>query len=319
MICALTRLTNAIPLCIAIVIGIITLVKYRQWKCIIKNGIVFTSACILVLIPFVIYFTVVNGLYDMFFGTIIFNIQYIGSQSVLTGIFDIVHNPTSLIPVYAPLWASFMIGICCFIFEKKYRSIATILIVSGIVGSFIQMTGYMYLHYLKIWIPVFVVTMGLIPKLLRKKNICKWITILTVIVLIITTGTRVIGEVDKAIGILKRRDTVVFEEKSKEIIQKIPEVDKDKVLAYNVEAYFYMATNINPCFKYFVLQDWQCSHSKKMEQELEDFFESEKAKYIVTSSIKENNLDYIIREHYVEVDENDTFRLYKLKNINKTD
>lgn len=38
MVCALTRITNAIPLCIVIIIGLLVMVLEKQWRDIITNA-----------------------------------------------------------------------------------------------------------------------------------------------------------------------------------------------------------------------------------------------------------------------------------------
>ena len=311
MVCVLTRLTNALPLCIVVFIVFVVVVTKHQWTLIVKNILAFFAGMILCLLPFIIYFTAVDGLYEMFFGTILYNAQYAKSEGLVYGILKLIHEPVYFISMMIPLLGAFVVGICYFVSHKKQRSVAVTVIVSGVISCMFHLTGKMYSHYLIIWIPLLVVAMGFIPELLKNKILCKRITAITMAAVLIPSCAVAAKKVRDIYIYATSDKAIAFENASEEIVSQIPEADRDKVLAYNIPSYFYIATDVKPCFKYCILQDWQCSKSKEMQEEMETFLKSGKAKYIIT--VKENKVNYILEEKYKEVAVVEKFRLLKLK------
>ena len=123
---------------------------------------------------------------------------------------------------------------------------------------------------------------------------------------------------------MKRLDALglTIEKDAKEITKLIPEKSRNSVLAYNVKSEYYIVTDIVPCYKYFMLQDWMCSVNDEMQEEFKEYIESGQAKYIVENGENniynendgtDNDLDYIIDEKYEEIGRNDSFVLMKRK------
>ena len=101
-----------------------------------------------------------------------------------------------------------------------------------------------------------------------------------------------------------------IEKDAKEITKLIPEKSRNSVLAYNVKSEYYIVTDIVPCYKYFMLQDWMCSVNDEMQEEFKEYIESGQAEYIVENGENniynendgtDNDLDYIIDEKYEEM------------------
>lgn len=69
--------------------------------------------------------------------------------------------------------------------------------------------------------------------------------------------------------------------------------------------------DLMPCYKYFVIQDWQGSMSPETRAAIHDSFATRKAKWILTDGEGEIIRD-ILEESYTDVDGIDQFHLYRL-------
>lgn len=309
MVCALTRITNAFPLCIVVLIGFIVLCSKHQWILIFKNIMLFLFGSMLLLLPFIIYFIRNDALYDMFFGTILYNLQYAGNTADFTGIKDIIVTAATLVP----LIGAFAIGVCWIIKKHEKRSIGIMVIVSSVGGCIFQLQGYRLGHYLEVWTPLFIVAMGLVPELLRESKLCKKIIVLTTIVVLFAVSGRLILQYDTIYKCAMGDDINIYRDKCKDIVKEVPQYDRDKIVAYNVYAYFYLVTDIKPSIKYCVWQDWQCSMSSEMTREFRDYLSSGEVKYIITLAVGTSQED-LLKEYYDEISVTEDFRLLKRKN-----
>lgn len=74
--CFLIRLSDAVQICCQVFLVAIFLLQARAFKDLWKNILSFCAGIVLIVLPFVIYFAAHGALYDMFFGTFLFNLKY---------------------------------------------------------------------------------------------------------------------------------------------------------------------------------------------------------------------------------------------------
>ena len=253
----------------------------------------------------------------MFYGTIIHNIKYtLNTNGILlnAGVFTILIVNLNLL-------MSLLIAISNFVTNKKERIVSLSLMISAIVGIVVQLGMRPNLNYMYIWFPVYIVACGMTADLVQNNKIINKVFGIFTLILIslnlscafISTKSMISYDVNKLTGI---------EKDAKEITKLIPEKSRNSVLAYNVKSEYYIVTDIVPCYKYFMLQDWMCSVNDEMQEEFKEYIESGQAKYIVENGENniynendgtDNDLDYIIDEKYEEIGRNDSFVLMKRK------
>lgn len=74
--CVLTRVTNAVGLCCGILIVLIYLIYYHAWDNILKNALAFVVGCLLLIIPFSVYFMSKGAFDEFLYGTILYGVKY---------------------------------------------------------------------------------------------------------------------------------------------------------------------------------------------------------------------------------------------------
>lgn len=309
MICALTRLTNALPLCTMIIILFVVMVRKKQWKAIIKNILFFIMGSLIILIPFIIYYIQVDAIYEMIYATFLYNIKYAMNNDILLGWKDKINQIALIIPLVSAL----IMGICYSIWNKKDKVIGVSVIVLGLIAIVFQLRGFPYAHYIMIWIPLIVLTLGILGDISRKNKISKILVSVSILMSVVVIGGKVVTKADEIYANLNSEKAKNYSIESQEIVEQIEEEALDSVIAYNVPAYFYISTNIKPCYKYCILQDWQCSKAEDMYEEFKNDMESLKAKYVVISKDGSHMLDYILEENYYKVGSTNSLVLLKKK------
>ena len=86
-LCVMSRMTNAVSVCIAVLFIVIYLCANKAWINLLHNALAFILGTALAIIPFMIYFAIKNCSYDFWYGTILYNISYaMGSSSSMTAV-----------------------------------------------------------------------------------------------------------------------------------------------------------------------------------------------------------------------------------------
>lgn len=315
MVCALIRVTNALPVCILIVIGVCILIHKRAWKNIVENVITFCIGAGITALPFVVWYAKKNALYEMLYGAIIHNIKYTSSPDEI-----LLHdNIVMIIILNADFILSFAIAVICFIKAKEERVICITIIIATVLGVIFQLNLRPYSHYVYIWIPIYIMTVGIMGKCLKGEK-----KLLTVIIVTVCVSIDLVSIMNIYKGMTEGIDAYQkkIDKEAVEITELIPENERDSVLAYNVHSQYYIASDIVPCYKYFMLQDWMGSFNDELKKEFKEFISSNQVKYIIENGEKnaysenvgpENDLDYLIEPAYEEIGRNDSFVLLRRK------
>ena len=97
------------------------------------------------------------------------------------------------------------------------------------------------------------------------------------------------------------------------LVDEIPEDELDRFVVYGNNEFkeVYLLKDLMPCYKYFVIQDWQGSMSPETREAIHDSFATRKAKWILTDGEGEIIRD-ILEESYTDVDGIDQFHLFRL-------
>lgn len=309
MVCFLIRLTSALPMCCVVMVIFFYLVYHKRWKNIIQNIFMFCLGSVITILPFIIYFWWHGALYQMFDAAFLHNITYVTAND------NIVMNGSGWYVFYNMFIfiISISIGMLSLIFDAENRLISESVLLMGGIGSWLQLNLHGYEHYYLIWIPMIILALGLIKNLLGKKNSVFWVTKIIVDILIIYTLSINLLITYSDILDLQNVKKFTLVSDAEEIGEYIPQEDKDNILAYNVDSYFYIVTDTLPCIKYFMLQDEIGEYSEETRNAFTSELRTGKAKYIVIQRESENRMDTFIKENYEIVHENKSLTLLKRK------
>ena len=315
--CLLTRVTNAVGMCFGVLVVLFYLICYGAWHNIFKNALAFILGCMLLIIPFAVYFASKGALYDLWYGTILYSIKYYENSS-----FNFFSLPWKSMIYMVTIWISyvllFLIGIIKVFFLKRQK-IAGLLWLSVSIGTFLWIfTSNGFVHYNIIGIPYICIAMCELVHIKKRqsKGVVRFLNAIAVMsVLLFCVQSVYISQ--KTFRLLLKIEVNVNNKAYEEILENVPKKEWDSLVAYNVSPEFYLYNGIRPCYKYFGFQDWEVRLNSEFRKLLREPFLSCEAKWIVVENYALCISD-ILRQHYELVyrsEFNPDFMLYKLKDM----
>ncbi len=274
-----TRLTNGITLAIMVSVIVVLLLTNKKFLNLLHNAIGFIIGFLIIFAPFAIYFAVNGALYDMMYGTIIYNIMYAGGSSAQLDLYRVMYY------IYRTLPGIILIALSwCLPKIRKNIPLLIMNTLSALVTGYIVTSGNGYGHYsiiMSVFIPM---SIFCIPQISDDKKLNfnkKILTSFFCIVAIIPVSVCAINNFTSSANVHEK------EKLAMETLKYIKD-DRDRVIGYNTYSDFYLHTDIVPCFKYYTWQDWQSSKSETMTNENVEFYKSKKAKWIVIEGGMDN-------------------------------
>ena len=136
--CFLIRLSDAAQICCQCFLIAVFLLQARDFKTLWQNFLSFLAGFAAIVLPFVIYFAAHDALYDMIYGTIIFNVKYaLENTSPTTLLFRVYYSAFHYLPLFA------IIIVAALALKQKPKSR---LLWSGIFVAVIMTLMFLKLH-----------------------------------------------------------------------------------------------------------------------------------------------------------------------------
>lgn len=301
-ILAFIRLNNAITVC-ALLLGIIfVLIRQRQWTNLFVNLICGLLGIAAVTAPVCIYFYVHGALYDMLYGTFLFNLVYAKSKTHYP-----ILSSAALYYLILLLPGVYAIGI----FWKKWRkgrnrTYGALLLAAVLTYGMLAYSN-VYLHYFVLGIPLVIVATAaegghpfaflrdLVSRMMAgtsgiktfKAEMASFVLTGITAVYLLLSGLSACAPVYKTyLTDIARREY----EQVQEGVSVIPEGERGDVIAYCVPTSFYFHADILPCYRFFVLQKWHSTEKVNVNQEFMTFLEKEHPLWVIISAEEENKM-----------------------------
>lgn len=285
----LTRVTNGVMVMVYTLCVAVYLAFQREFLRLLRAAGGFLAGFGVLVLPFVVYFAANHALEDFWWGTVGYNLSYSGGSGLDLGML------LRGIGILLPAWL--LLG-DCLIHWRENRLLCTTLVLAVLATAWATLSlGVLFLHYYILAIPFLPVAFARMHRRLPRQ--CT--ALIALVLYAFLGGTWLIGGALKAAN-LHPGDSD-FAAVAQRQAARIPQEDRDSVIGYNLSATWYLVTDIDPCFKYFILQDFQSARSEQMTQENLEFYQSLAAKYIVVESpIRNPEIAAIVAEHYTCMD-----------------
>ncbi|MBR1477135.1 MAG: hypothetical protein IJ608_04130 [Lachnospiraceae bacterium] len=286
----LTRATNALSICTGIlVVGIVLLLKKKYSELFKMTGLYIVGFISLTL-PFLIYFALNGALYDMWYGTIIYNILYAAapveaSYTILSLIW--------LMALYAASPILAIIGIYQIFVGHLKKGWLYVFMGSITFTWFVK--SALFAHYAMIAMPFFCII---------SLELYEFVKISHSKIIKFTSRTLFSGYLicNLFLGLYTAIPIYVLKlpehsldnqaikaneyDRAKKLISLIPEDEMHGLITYNVSTgvYIYLSEDILPVNRFYFSQDWWCRHGdENFRRNLVSSFESADALWILLS------------------------------------
>lgn len=312
----MSRLTNSIGVCVGVFIISITLVVHRKWKNLLENIVFFCIGAAIIVFPFVLYFGSHGALYEMWYGTVLFNIHYAEKSMQSVGISDI----SSVIRVF--YYGLGMIAVSVFaIFrpdEKKRQGMFWLAVVGSCV-FYLSMVNF-YPHYSIILLPFLYISLEQIQEVVdNNKKKAVYLVSITLSFCIVVGGAinslypvvKYGLDIDPFINHID--DRLEYDD----LIDKIPKEERYDFIAYDCPVDLYLHRNVAPHGRYIFFQTWQGSHSIEYTEMMYNHFDDSEIKWVLVRRKTDEKLiieDILNKKYQLADSTNDgVYELYCLK------
>ncbi|MBM6699633.1 hypothetical protein H7U32_04750 [Bifidobacterium pullorum subsp. saeculare] len=292
-VCFLTRVTNAIPTCIGVLILAILLIMRKQWKTLGVCIAGFLTGFLILAAPFAIYFAANNAFQDFLYGTILYNISYGAGGNILLWGF----NLGNILPMFF-IPAGLIIGGALLFTAKTARSfpLAAYALFCGLAFTVLFLRSNPYPHYAIPCVLLAPLAVAGFHRFFMKQ-------VVTALLDVIAAFASAVFVVQYVVSSFTAAPFVTNPTEVRQLIQQ----SHGSIAFYNVtQAYTILPEyGITPYYTYTILPDWQASFSNDLKHKiLEDYESKEGPEYLIVT--RSGNITPVIQpilnERYTQVD-----------------
>lgn len=277
-ICLMTRVTNAVVVCMFIFVITVHLAKNGAWRNLAENALAFLLGTTMIVVPLVLYFAAHHAVHEMLYGTIQYNLVYAKETSLkfFSG-FSLNFKALAKLCLNSFLLLFMLIAGCIELRNKNFVYAAGIFL-SVMLSAYVCFGGEGYLHYSMILLPYYPVFIVVLTG-----DVCKRKPKRLLLLIFCTVCVAVSAWALKSSGYILKQLDGSFSSNilPAEIISEIPEAELGSVAGYNVNAATYLALDIMPKYPHFILQDWQGRKSPELMEKIREEYSSCEAKWII--------------------------------------
>lgn len=311
-ICAMCRLSDALSLVGPVIIIAITLCIHRLYRNLIHCLSAGIIGLITVTLPFGIYFAIHSALYDMIYGTFIYNLSYIShpvrpSYSALFLTFRIY------LRYYGIIIACCLFNIYCLCHTRKRDIIPQWIWLSSALPLLTWLlTGNVFSHYSVLSLPYLCITINEIRSYINTKNIQT-----ALFAMFTLSGLAGFGLWSFKRFPIRESHTEAYSihvHKFRQLVNHIPQSElQDQTLLINTPGALYLKYNISPPSRFFTLQNVYCTYNPNLMPIIEEDYSNISPIWIISSNT-DSLLIPLTNKHniaYIPIDSIDGYFLLK--------
>jgi len=303
------RPNNAGIICACVLFIFIILIRKKQYDVLLKQSLCFLFTFIIFSALICGYFFNIGAFDEMFYAVFLFNFRYIDhsfiyilSHLLIASLFIIIVLTSLFMGTYR---LSKMTG------DNNIILFSILLLLFGFIPVNIIKVGSM--EYKSLIIPVF--SIGSMFFFYRREirssqeKIMNITSVAIIALLIISFFIRY--------NFYRNYDSD-YENSAQTLMKKIPPSETDKLYGYQVEAKFFVITDLLPSYKYFIFQEWHGKFDKNVLSDINDMMLKNKPLWVFTQNDlmekSENKIfQNILTNDYSPVHQDNYFKLYRLK------
>lgn len=309
----LTRVTNAMGVCLGTAFIVVYLMVKGRWKNLMNNALSFIGGCAVLIVPFCLYFYRFDALYDMWYGTIIYNFSYMTSHkdavsfSPVEFLLYVRRCLCGFALVFAALWG---------LISGRDRKLEYFmwLVVSVVSVAFLYMQNA-YDHYATVLLPLFVVAVCRLDGKSFAPPTAKLTDALCVLMCIFVLTSSVYKSYKAFVTEQPDHAYEYYGDDYDTLLAMLPEEGRDSFIAIDCPRRIYLENDLRPSFRFFTLQTWMGLNSRELQDMICSELEASNVQWLLMMDMGQERMTGIIREKYEleAVSEKGVYQLYKLK------
>ncbi len=298
------RVTNYVEIACYIFCISIYLFGKKKFKNLLQNMVLFILGTLIVLLPFWTYFALHGALYDMLYGTFIFNVSYAEAASGIQTAEEWRTMALYLAPTIA----------CVFLALEKKGLMRAGVLMAALATIAVMHTCRLYPHYYIVHLTMVPICVswflcepsgrGVDRSCRRYKYAYSLLAVVVLLYVAFEVNQSAEGRKYWIETLHMSTEKSEYTRVSEEMVAQIPESERNMTIAYNAPPDWYLVTDVTPCFRYCNGQDWRGAVTPEAGEEILEYFSSLQPKWIVVyGGIGNQEINSVVQENYDMVDE----------------
>jgi len=290
----MSRLTNAISICAAILVIGFLLIYKGKWCNLLKSFLCFIAGFFVLTLPFVIYFYSKDALEEMWYGTFLYGLEYAEHSGFnLLSLHGMRHIILRFVNCYFLLLVAFLI--IKYNPRRKLAGIVWLVISVMTILLFLRLNSFG--HYFIITVPFIPIIFIEIHKI-WKSMMASWNFTLLRVVAVIYIILGVIGVTNNIRNFFlvyhDYEELAVYEK----IVKKLPPNFRSSFIAYDCDPELYLYLDIPPKYPYYAGQSFMIIYGASIKPKIEACFRDGNAEWLLVQGTPCDWLQRIIVDKY---------------------
>lgn len=314
----MTRVTNALGVCLGVAFITVALAVKGEWKNLLANAGAFLLGAAVPVLPFCLFFAVHGALYDMWYGTLLYNLDYLSSSGFPKpeGLVQLL----VLVRLYLPGWCLMAAALWGLLAGKKNRLACLLWLLVAAGNTAFLYTLNRYAHYGIVLLPFFYLAIRELAGADSKPGLWKLsagLALCMTALVLLSSGLRVYKNYTVRLPDSAYEEIVDYGDGYEELVALIPQEGRDSFVAFNCPRRLYLEQELRPAFRFFTLQQWMMDNSPELRETMETEFRQAEIQWVLSFDADEINttVRQLLEEGYelVAQSPHQVYKLYHLR------
>lgn len=283
-LCLLTRPSNVLVVLMILAYVLVHELTQKRIQSFLLNLITAVTGCILVCLPFVLYFWANDALDDLYDSVIVSNLAFLQSTGLLAPLMDL-KRAVALFCAYANVLAFVALGILQLGTPNPKRMRGLLWLVMGIVCIIFFICTNCYPNYAHICFPFAIIALLELKQLYQesgfKKHVKALVGSLTIFILAMNLFNGVYTATKLAVHDSNSQEALYSA--YDEILSELPKEDHVSFIGYDILPEMYLRYNLRPHYRFFALQTYSRGYNRKIFEDTKEAFLKGDAQWILVN------------------------------------
>ena len=315
----MTRVTNALGVCLGVAFITVLLAVKGEWKNLLANAGTFLLGAAVPVLPFCVYFAAHGALYDMWYGTLLYNLDYLSSSGFPRpeGLVQLL----VLVRLYLPGWCLMAAALWQLLSRERERETAEawlwLLVAAG--NTLFLYTLNSYAHYGIVLLPFFYLAIRELAADSKPglRKLSAGLALCMTAAVLLSSGLRVYKNYTVRLPDSAYEEIVDYGDGYEELVALIPREGRDSFVAFNCPRRLYLEQELRPAFRFFTLQQWMMDNSPGLWETVEAEFRQAEIQWVLSFDADQVNTGVreLLEEGYdlVAQSPHQVYKLYHLR------
>ena len=283
-LCILTRASNALVVLMILTYVLVHELTKKRLMSFLMNLITAVTGCLVICLPFVLYFCANGALGDLYDSVILSNLAFLHSTGLLAPLMDL-KRAVALFCAYVNVLAFVALGILQLGTPNPKRMHGLLWLVMGVGCILFFICTNCYPNYAHICFPFAIIALLELKQLSQESGLKKQVKALAGSLTIFILAMNLFNGVYTATKLAVHDSTPqkALYGAYDEILSELPKESNVSFIGYDILPEMYLRWNLRPHYRFFALQTYSRSYNRKLFEDTKQVFLNGDAQWILVN------------------------------------